>query len=121
MATATAEKAKPAKKKSILSGVTKKKVVRVRRAHLADEKYTGGEPQWDTERAEKMDDKEFDHYLAKSLYYYNYHFSVKDLKPELIKWDDKPLPGGPAVTFQGPAGNLARPACITMPRSAGLF
>jgi len=32
-----------------------------------------------------------------------------DYKPELIKWDDKPLSGGPAVTFQGPAGNLARP------------
>ncbi|MEX2186487.1 MAG: DUF1501 domain-containing protein [Pirellulales bacterium] len=32
-----------------------------------------------------------------------------DYKPELIEWDDKPLPGGPAVTFQGPAGNLARP------------
>jgi hypothetical protein len=32
-----------------------------------------------------------------------------DYKPELIKWDDKPLPGGPAVTFQGPSGNLARP------------
>ncbi len=32
-----------------------------------------------------------------------------DYKPELIKWDNKPLPGGPAVTFQGPAGNLARP------------
>jgi hypothetical protein len=32
-----------------------------------------------------------------------------DYKPELIKWDDKPLPGGPEVTFQGPAGNLARP------------
>ncbi len=32
-----------------------------------------------------------------------------DYKPELIKWDDKPLPGGPSVTFQGPAGNLARP------------
>jgi hypothetical protein len=32
-----------------------------------------------------------------------------DYKPDLIKWDDKPLPGGPAVTFQGPAGNLARP------------
>lgn len=32
-----------------------------------------------------------------------------DYKPELIKWDDKPLPGGPTVTFQGPAGNLARP------------
>lgn len=32
-----------------------------------------------------------------------------DYKPELSKWDDKPLPGGPSVTFQGPAGNLARP------------
>jgi uncharacterized protein (DUF1501 family) len=32
-----------------------------------------------------------------------------DYKPELIKYDDKPLEGGPAVTFQGPAGNLARP------------
>ena len=32
-----------------------------------------------------------------------------DYKPELIEWDGKPLPGGPAVTFQGPAGNLARP------------
>jgi hypothetical protein len=35
-----------------------------------------------------------------------------DYKPELIKWDDKPLPGGPSVTFQGPAGNLARPQYI---------
>ncbi len=32
-----------------------------------------------------------------------------DYKPELIVHDGKPLPGGPAVTFQGPAGNLARP------------
>jgi len=32
-----------------------------------------------------------------------------DYKPELIRWDDKPLPGGPSVTFQGPAGNLAKP------------
>ncbi|MCC9602710.1 DUF1501 domain-containing protein [Stieleria sp. JC731] len=32
-----------------------------------------------------------------------------DYKPELIKRDGKPLEGGPAVTFQGPAGNLARP------------
>ena len=32
-----------------------------------------------------------------------------DYKPELIKHDGQPLPGGPAVTFQGPAGNLARP------------
>lgn len=32
-----------------------------------------------------------------------------DYKPELIRMDGKPLAGGPAVTFQGPAGNLARP------------
>ncbi len=39
-----------------------------------------------------------------------------DYKPELIKWDNKPLPGGPAVTFQGPAGNLARPQYAFRPR-----
>lgn len=32
-----------------------------------------------------------------------------DYKPKLIEYDGKPLEGGPAVTFQGPAGNLARP------------
>lgn len=86
MATATAEKTKPAKKKSLLSGTPKKKIVRVRRAHLADEKYTGSEPQWDTEMAEKMSDVEFDRHLTKSFYYYNYHYTSKDLKPELVKW-----------------------------------
>ena len=39
-----------------------------------------------------------------------------DWKPELVRWDDKPLPGGPAVTFQGPAGNLARPQYGFKPR-----
>jgi hypothetical protein len=32
-----------------------------------------------------------------------------DYKPDLIRYDGKPMPGGPAVTFQGPAGELARP------------
>src|SRR5439155_12394132 len=39
-----------------------------------------------------------------------------DYKPELIKWDNQPLPGGPAVTFQGAAGNLARPQYAFQPR-----
>jgi hypothetical protein len=39
-----------------------------------------------------------------------------DWKPELVTWDDRPLPGGPAVTFQGPAGNLARPQYAFKPR-----
>ncbi len=39
-----------------------------------------------------------------------------DYKPELIKHDGQPLAGGPAVTFQGPAGNLARPQYNFRPR-----
>ena len=39
-----------------------------------------------------------------------------DYKPELIKRDGQPLEGGPTVTFQGPAGNLARPQYKFRPR-----
>ena len=39
-----------------------------------------------------------------------------DYKPELIRWDGRPMPGGPAVTFQGPAGELARPQYEFRPR-----
>lgn len=39
-----------------------------------------------------------------------------DYKPELAKQDGKPLAGGPAVTFQGPAGNLAKPQYPFRPR-----
>ncbi|MCA9050440.1 MAG: DUF1501 domain-containing protein, partial [Planctomycetaceae bacterium] len=39
-----------------------------------------------------------------------------DFKPELIRRDGQPLEGGPAVTFQGPAGNLARPQYRFRPR-----
>lgn len=39
-----------------------------------------------------------------------------DFKPELIRHDGKPLEGGPPVTFQGPAGNLARPQFEFRPR-----
>lgn len=63
-----------------------KKKVAVRRGHLADEKYTGTEPQWDTERALAMSDSDFDHHMRRSFYYYNYHFTTKDLKPDFIKW-----------------------------------
>ncbi|QDU93221.1 DUF1501 domain-containing protein [Lignipirellula cremea] len=39
-----------------------------------------------------------------------------DYKPELIQRDDQPLAGGPAVTFQGPSGNLAKPRYAFRPR-----
>ena len=53
---------------------------------LADEKGTGPEPVWDTERALKMDEAEFDHHLRQSFNYYNYHYSPKDLKKHLVAW-----------------------------------
>ena len=82
---ATKAVAKKATKGQSVKAPPKKKPV-VRRAHLADEKYTGYEPQWDTERALAMSSDEFDHHLRKSFFYYNYHYTVKDLKPDLIKW-----------------------------------
>ncbi len=39
-----------------------------------------------------------------------------DYKPALIQHDGKPLAGGPAVTFQGPAGELAKPQYTFRPR-----
>lgn len=53
---------------------------------FADEKYTGTEPVWDTTRAESFTAEEFDHQLRKSLAYYNYYFSTKDLKKFLVQW-----------------------------------
>lgn len=53
---------------------------------FADEKYTGSEPVWDTERALKMPQAEFDHFLRKSFFYYNYFYAQKDLKKYAVKW-----------------------------------
>ena len=53
---------------------------------FTDEKYTGGEPVWDTERALKMSQEEFDHFLRKSFFYYNYFYAQKDLKKHMVKW-----------------------------------
>lgn len=64
----------------------KKKVKAQRDPLFLDEKYTGSEPQWDSERAAEFTDAEFDHHLRKSLAYYNYYFSVKDLRKNLIAW-----------------------------------
>jgi hypothetical protein len=53
---------------------------------FTDEKYTGSEPVWDTERALKMTQAEFDHFLRKSFSYYNYFYAQKDLKKHMVKW-----------------------------------
>ena len=51
-----------------------------------DERGTGPEPVWDTERASKMDDKTFRLHLSNSLRYYSYHYSSKDLKKYVVSW-----------------------------------
>lgn len=63
-----------------------KKVVRTRDPIFLDEKYIGTEPQWDAERALKMDDATFDHNLRKSLNYYNHFYSTKSTRKHLIDW-----------------------------------
>lgn len=57
-----------------------------RTSAMLDEKYTGEEPNWDTERAEKFDDSTFDNHLRRSFYYYNYFFTQKDFKKYVVEW-----------------------------------
>jgi hypothetical protein len=67
----------------------KTKVAKPRGGAFADEKYTGSEPEWDTESAEKLDDATFDHLLRKSFYYYNYYYSQRDCKKYVTDWMQK--------------------------------
>ena len=62
-----------------------------RTSAMLDEKYTGEEPVWDTERAEKFDDATFDNHLRRSFYYYNYFFNQKDFKKYVVEWMKDPI------------------------------
>jgi hypothetical protein len=65
---------------------SKTKKTAPRNSLMLDEKYTGDEPNWDTERAKQMPFEEFDHFMRKSLNYYNYFFTQKDLKKHVVAW-----------------------------------
>jgi len=67
----------------------KTKAPRATRVAFADEKYTGTEPVWDTERALGFTDADFDHHLRRSFYYYNYHYTQKDCKKHVVEWMQK--------------------------------
>ncbi len=54
-----------------------------------DEKHIGSEPVWDTERALKMGQEEFDSHLRKSFRYYNYFYNQKELKKLVVEWLQK--------------------------------
>ena len=63
-----------------------KKRAPVRTLLQADEKATGPEPKWDTERALEFDAETFDHHLRKSFHYYNYHYTTKQVRKHLNDW-----------------------------------
>jgi hypothetical protein len=65
---------------------SKTRKVAPRTSAMLDEKYTGDEPKWDTERAKAMPFEEFDHFMRKSLNYYNYFYTQKDLKKHVVAW-----------------------------------
>jgi hypothetical protein len=70
-----------------LNGKTvRAKVKATRNPLFGDEKYVGGEPKWNTERASTMSESEFDNFLRKSFYYYNYFYNQKDTKKYVIEW-----------------------------------
>ena len=66
----------------------KTKPPRVRHPLFADEKYTGGEPEWPQD-ADQWADEDFDHLLRKSFFYYNYFYSQKDTKKYVEEWVEK--------------------------------
>lgn len=71
---------------AVVAGIkVKKKEVRVRNPLFADEKYTGGEPQWPEESSE-WSDEQFDSFLRRSFNYYNYFYSQKDCKKYVSEW-----------------------------------
>ena len=71
---------------AIVAGIKiKNKETKIRNPLFADEKYTGGEPQWPEESVDWSDDQ-FDSLLRRSFYYYNYYYNQKDCKKYVVEW-----------------------------------
>lgn len=49
-----------------------------------DEKYTGAEPSWAD--VDSLSQQERDQRMRQSLFYYNYYFTVKDLRKDVVRW-----------------------------------
>jgi hypothetical protein len=71
---------------AIVAGIKiKTKQTKVRNPALHDEKYTGGEPEW-SEDDINLPDAVFDNKLRKSFYYYNYYYTQKDARKNVVEW-----------------------------------
>ena len=102
---------------------TKTKVKAQRNPLFLDEKYTGTEPVWDTERALKMDDATFENNMRRSLYYYNYFFSPKDAKKYVVEYIKKAeYPADQVKAFErAPDRSLSMTICgLVMAHRAGM-
>lgn len=68
-----------------MAGAAKvKKTAKMSKTEL--QKHLGNEPKWDTERALKFENAEFEHFLAESLRHYNTNSSAKELKSLVVEW-----------------------------------
>ena len=86
MATSAKE---PKAKKGVVKvvGVAKqKKAKKIPSVSMADSKFMGAEPLWDAEKAKKFTPQEFDNHLRRSLRYYGYFFSPRDMKKLVVEW-----------------------------------
>lgn len=101
-----------------------KKTKKIRTPIQLDEKYTGEEPQWDTEAAAKLEDGEFNRLLRRSFFYYNYYYSSRDLKKFVIDWLRRRGDMGPAQIKRferGPDRLMPVTACsLIMANRAGM-
>lgn len=60
-----------------------------RSSYTVDIKYTGDEPMWDADIACTLSEEQFDSFFRKSMMFYNYHYTQKDLKKIVVQWMQK--------------------------------
>lgn len=88
-----------------------------------DERGTGPEPVWDTERALKMDEKTFNQHRGASLRYYSYHYRTKDVKKHVVAWmqNNGYSKQDVSIFIKSPTGFLGMTACgLVMAHKQGM-
>jgi hypothetical protein len=74
---------------AVVAGIKiKSKAPKTKNVAFFDEKYTGPEPQW-TKDAVNWSDEQFDSQLRRAFYYYNYYYTVKNIRKNLNEWVKK--------------------------------
>jgi hypothetical protein len=84
-----------------------------------DEAHVGTEPIWDTAKAEKMSDSEFDNELRKSFRYYNYFYNQKDLKKYVVAWlkENKKLTSDQLDSYSSSSPDLTPMTAVSLAKA----